>query len=81
MIQLIVAPGLLADPENDGTHLRRLSRAELAAWEERATGRLRRKLRAIQTLLDGTRARIVIGDGRSDHPVVDALDEKGTVIQ
>jgi acetylglutamate/LysW-gamma-L-alpha-aminoadipate kinase len=81
VIQLIEAPGLLADPDDDTTHLRRLSRIELAAWEERASGRLRRKLRAIRNLLDGIPARILIGDGRADHPVLDALDEKGTVIQ
>jgi len=80
VIQLIEAPGLLADPEDPGSQLERLDRAELAEWEERAEGRMRRKLRAIGVLLDAAPTRLVIGDGRGDHPVRDALDDRGTVI-
>lgn len=81
VIQLIEAPGLLADPSDPSSHIARLSRGELADWEQRAGGRLRRKLRAIQTLLDGAPVQVIIGDGRTSHPVRDALDGAGTVIQ
>jgi acetylglutamate/LysW-gamma-L-alpha-aminoadipate kinase len=81
VIQLIEAPGLLADANAPESQLTRLGRAELDEWEERAEGRMRRKLRAIGALLDAAPTRVVIGDGRGDHPIQDALDGKGTVIR
>jgi acetylglutamate/LysW-gamma-L-alpha-aminoadipate kinase len=81
VLQLIEAPGLLADPEDPSSCIARLSRSELADWEQRANGRLRRKLRAIQALLDGAPVQVVVADGRTSHPVRNALDGSGTVVQ
>ena len=81
VIQLIEAPGLLADPADPESRLAEIGRAELDEWEGRAEGRMRRKLRAMGALLDAAPTRLVIGDGRRDHPVRDALDGMGTVIQ
>ncbi len=81
VVQLIEAPGLLADPEDPSTCIQRMSRSELADWEQRSGGRFRRKLRAIHTLLEGTTAEVVVGDGRTAHPVRDALAGAGTVIR
>lgn len=81
VVQLIEAPGLLADPDDDTSRIERLSRGELAAWEERAAGRLRRKLHALAALLDGPSSRVVVGDGRVEHPLRDALAGAGTVIR
>jgi acetylglutamate/LysW-gamma-L-alpha-aminoadipate kinase len=81
VVQLIEAPGLLADPDDEASRIERLSRRELAAWEEHSDGRIRRKLHAIGGLLDAGPTRLVIGDGRIPHPVRAALDGAGTVIQ
>jgi acetylglutamate/LysW-gamma-L-alpha-aminoadipate kinase len=81
VVQLIEAPGLLADPDDETTRIQRLSRGELADWEERASGRIRRKLRAIGTLLDRAATRVVVSDGRAAHPLRDALAGVGTVIR
>jgi acetylglutamate/LysW-gamma-L-alpha-aminoadipate kinase len=81
VIQLIEAPGLLADPADPCSLLTGLDRRELAAREERSEGRMRRKLRAMGALLEAAPTRLVIADGRSDRPVRDALDGVGTVIQ
>jgi len=81
VIQLIEAPGLLAEAADPESRLAQLDRAELDEWEGRAEGRIRRKLRAMGALLDAAPTRLVIGDGRRDHPVRDALDGMGTVIR
>lgn len=81
VVQLIEAPGLLSDPGDETTLIGELSRGELGRWEERASGRLRRKLHALAVLLDGPGARVVVGDGRVEHPLHDALAGAGTVIR
>jgi acetylglutamate/LysW-gamma-L-alpha-aminoadipate kinase len=81
VIQLIEAPGLLADPADPESLLASLGRGELAALEERSEGRMRRKLRAMGALFEAAPTRLVIADGRVEHPVRDALDGVGTVIR
>ncbi len=81
VIQLIEAPGLMADPEDLGSAIPRLTPAEVGHWEQRAEGRFKRKLHAIGTLFAAAPTRLIIADGRSEHPIVSALEGKGTVIQ
>jgi acetylglutamate/LysW-gamma-L-alpha-aminoadipate kinase len=81
VIQLIEAPGFLADPGDPGSVIPRLSPAEVAVWKDRVPGRIKRKLHAIGKLLASEPARIVLADGRVEHPLREALAGKGTVIQ
>ncbi|MFI5168155.1 MAG: [LysW]-aminoadipate kinase [Thermoanaerobaculales bacterium] len=80
VIQLIEAPGLLRDPADPASAIAALGTEELARWEERASGRLKRKLHALRRLSDGRAPRIIIADGRTARPVADALTGLGTAI-
>ncbi len=44
-------------------------------------GRMRRKLRAIRMIVENAPAKVMIADGRSAHPLVDAINGLGTVVQ
>lgn len=80
VIQLIEAPGLLADRGDPGSVIPSLSPADVARLEARAEGRFKRKLHAIGKLLASESTRVVLADGRVEHPINDALAGKGTVI-
>lgn len=81
VIQLIEAPGFLADRDDPDSLIRHISRAELLQHEERVEGRMRRKMLALRKLLEGGAGRVIISDGRTEHPVREALAGAGTVIQ
>lgn len=80
VVHLIEAPGFLDDPGDPGSVVAEIPRADLARREGEATGRMKRKLMAIRRLVESAKARVVIADGRSEHPVADVLAGKGTVI-
>jgi acetylglutamate/LysW-gamma-L-alpha-aminoadipate kinase len=81
VIQLIEAPGLLANPADSSSVRSRVTGVELAALEEAATGRFKRKMRALRLMLDGGGGTLTVtmADGRGPHPVADALAGRGTV--
>jgi len=80
VLQLIAAPGFLDDVNDPGSFVKNISWQELTAREEQVQGRMKRKIRAIRKLLEGGAHEVIISDGRTDHPVRDALEGKGTVI-
>lgn len=80
VVQLIEAPGFLDDEKDPGSVVAEIPRADLERREREAAGRMKRKLMAIRRLLESGSARVVIADGRSEHPVADVLAGKGTVI-
>ena len=55
--------------------------AELAAREAQVEGRMKRKMLALTKLFEQGAGRVIIADGRTDHPLRDALAGGGTVIQ
>ncbi len=81
IIQLIEAAGLLEDIGDPGSLIRKVSRSELDAREQRAQGRMRRKLHALNRIAGAGNARIIICDGRIERPVTAALDGGGTWIE
>jgi len=81
VVSLLEAPGFLEDHEKADTVIPTMTRADVKQWEERASGRIKRKLHAINRLLDEYPAKVVIADGRTAHPLRDALAGQGTVIQ
>lgn len=80
VVQLIEAPGMLRDPADPATVIASLGLEELARWEAAATGRFKRKLMALRRLLEGRAPRVVIADGRGEHPLGDALAGAGTEV-
>lgn len=81
VLQLIEAPGLMDDVDDPDTLHRMLTREQVAAMEEQVTGRIKRKLHALNKLLAGDVEKVAVGDGRLEHPVRDALAGAGTWIR
>ena len=80
VIQLIEAPGFLDDPDDDASLVARMSVGELHDREARVEGRIKRKLLALTRLCQGGKTRVIIGDGRTEQPVISALEGAGTHI-
>ena len=80
VIQLIEAPGFLDNPEDESSLVERMSLAELNTREAQIEGRIKRKLLALTRLCAGGKTKVIITDGRGDHPIEDAFDGKGTHI-
>jgi acetylglutamate/LysW-gamma-L-alpha-aminoadipate kinase len=81
VINLIEAPGFLADKDDPATLIKTISASELEAREQQVEGRMKRKMLAIRKLFEQGATKVIISDGRSEHPVKDALAARGTVIQ
>jgi [amino group carrier protein]-L-2-aminoadipate 6-kinase len=81
VIQLIEAPGYMADFKEVGSLIPALSKEELAAREAQVEGRMKRKMLALRRLVESGAKRVIISDGRVDHPIQDALSGKGTLIR
>ncbi|MEJ2024664.1 MAG: hypothetical protein P8Y00_06570 [Deltaproteobacteria bacterium] len=80
VIQLIEAPGFLEDKDDESTLIRKISPLELEAREAQVEGRMKRKMLALRKLFDRGASKIIIADGRREHPVADALAGEGTII-
>jgi acetylglutamate/LysW-gamma-L-alpha-aminoadipate kinase len=80
VINLIEATGFLEDKDDDASMIERISPAELEAREQQVEGRMKRKMLSLKKLFELGASRVIISDGRSEHPVTDALAGKGTVI-
>lgn len=81
VISLIEAPGFLADKDDETSLIKNIPASQLEAREHQAEGRMKRKMMAVRKLFDHRALKVIIGDGRSEHPVKDALAGKGTVIE
>jgi acetylglutamate/LysW-gamma-L-alpha-aminoadipate kinase len=81
VINLIEAPGFLKDQNDAASLITQIPAAELEAREQQVEGRMKRKMLAFRKLFEHGASRVVIGDGRGEHPVMDALAGKGTVIE
>ncbi len=81
VIQLIEAPGFLDNPDDENSLVKQMSVTQLKSREAEVEGRIKRKLLALTKLCAGGKTRVIISDGRGEHPVEDALNGKGTHIQ
>lgn len=81
VIQLIEAPGILDDAKDEHSLIKHIAKAALEAREAQVEGRMKRKILALRKLAGGDVERILISDGRVEHPIRDALSGKGTTIQ
>ncbi|MAG08084.1 acetylglutamate kinase [Candidatus Woesearchaeota archaeon] len=80
IIQLIEAPGFLGNKEDEGSLVKNISKEELEGIEAKVEGRMKRKILALRKLFENGAAEVIMSDGRSEHPVKDALEGKGTII-
>jgi acetylglutamate/LysW-gamma-L-alpha-aminoadipate kinase len=81
VINLIEAPGFLADKDDPASLIKTMGAAELEIREQQVEGRMKRKMLAIRKLFEQGATKVIISDGRSEHPIRDALAAKGTLIQ
>ncbi|MEM7405282.1 MAG: [LysW]-aminoadipate kinase [Pseudomonadota bacterium] len=80
VVQFIEAPGFLEDAADDASALATMERAEVAMREQQVEGRMKRKMLALRTLVQTGVERVIIADGRTEHPLRDALNGRGTHI-
>jgi acetylglutamate/LysW-gamma-L-alpha-aminoadipate kinase len=80
VINLIEAPGFLEDKDDASSLIENISPLEMEAREQQVEGRMKRKMLAVRKLFEHGATKVVISDGRAEHPVKDALAGKGTVI-
>lgn len=81
VISLIEAPGFLLDKNDPTSLVSKMSKAELEAMEQKVDGRMKRKILAIRKLFgESGDTTVILSDGRTEHPVKDALNGKGTII-
>ena len=80
VINLIEAAGFLENKEDASSLIESIPASELAAREQQVDGRMKRKMLALKKLFEQGASRIIICDGRTQHPITDALAGKGTVI-
>ena len=81
IIQFIEAPGFLDDPSDPASLVPLIKKSDLLSKEERVGGRMKRKILALRKLMENTSCKVIMADGRSAHPLHDALQGKGTLIQ
>lgn len=81
IIQFIEAPGYLKDPDDAQSVLANITQQELLSWEEQSKGRMKRKIHALRKLFEAAPTRVIIADGRTEHPLLDALNGSGTVVE
>ena len=81
VIQLIEAPGFLDNKDDENSLCPTLSVSELVDREAITEGRIKRKLLALTRLFKDGAAEVVISDGRTKNPILDALSGKGTTIK
>jgi acetylglutamate/LysW-gamma-L-alpha-aminoadipate kinase len=70
--------GLYKQFPDEGSFVTQVNRAQLDQALEWAQGRMKRKVLGAQEALKGGVARVIIGDGRVDNPVSQALGGAGT---
>lgn len=80
VINLIEAPGFLVDKDDESSVISKISPQELEEREQQVDGRMKRKMLSLRKLFEHGASRVIISDGRTEHPVADALAGKGTVI-
>jgi acetylglutamate/LysW-gamma-L-alpha-aminoadipate kinase len=80
VINLIGAPGFLEDKDDETSLIETIAAGELETREQQVEGRMKRKMLAVRKLFEHGASRVIISDGRTDHPVTDAMAGKGTVI-
>ena len=81
LVLLTAVPGLMKNFPDESTLIRQLTLSELVAASESAQGRMKKKVLGAEEALQRGVHRVIIADGRIQHPITNALSGNGTVIQ
>ncbi|MHB8778541.1 MAG: [LysW]-aminoadipate kinase [Anaerolineales bacterium] len=81
LILLTAVPGLMKNFPDESTLIRQLPQSQLAAANEAAQGRMKKKVLGAEEALKSGVSRVVIADGRIQKPISNALTGNGTVIE
>ncbi|MFA8344177.1 MAG: [LysW]-aminoadipate kinase [Rhodothermaceae bacterium] len=81
VISLIEAPGFMEDVNDENSVVKEINYQELEKREEQVDGRMKRKILALRKLFETAKPTVYISDGRRENPVLDALNQKGTIIK
>jgi [amino group carrier protein]-L-2-aminoadipate 6-kinase len=81
LLLLTAVPGLMRNFPDESTLIRQLPHSQLGAAGEAAQGRMKKKVLGAEEALAGGVKRVIIADGRIQHPISNALAGNGTVIQ
>ena len=80
IINLIEAPGFLENKDDPSSLVNKMSQNELELRENQVEGRMKRKVLALRKLFEQGPCKVIISDGRVEHPLNEALNNNGTVI-
>ena len=80
MVYLFEAPGLLRDPDDEGSLISSIDRFKIEEFLPFARERMKKKILGVMRAVDAGVKAVYFGDGRAETPVKDALGGKGTVI-
>lgn len=81
IISLIEEPGFLLDKNDPSTLVSDITKEELETMEQKVDGRMKRKILALRKLFQSGDTTVILCDGRTEHPIIDALNGKGTIIK
>jgi acetylglutamate/LysW-gamma-L-alpha-aminoadipate kinase len=81
LVLLSNVPGLLGDFPDESSLIHHIRCREMEAYLPYAQGRMKKKLMGASEALEGGVGRVVLGDGRIESPVSQALAGRGTVIE
>ncbi len=80
LLLLTAVPGLLSNFPDEHTLIHELPQSKLDDALEIAQGRMKKKVLGAQEALKGGAGRVIIADGRVEHPISNALAGNGTTI-
>ncbi|NTV23148.1 MAG: [LysW]-aminoadipate kinase [Nanoarchaeota archaeon] len=80
IVLLFEAHGLLADPSNEKTLIKTLSREELGKAIENTHGRMKKKMLGVKEALDLGVEEVFFGDLRWERPITRSINAEGTRI-
>jgi len=81
IISLIEAPGFLLDKNDPSSLVSNISKTELEVMEQKVDGRMKRKILSLRKLFESGDTTVILSDGRTENPIKDALNGKGTTIK
>lgn len=80
LVVLFEAPGLLRDPKDEKSLLRKIKKDEIDNYLSYAQGRMKKKVLGAKKAIELGVGKIFWGDGRVKNPIMKALAGKGTTI-
>ncbi|HIH13434.1 TPA: [LysW]-aminoadipate kinase [Candidatus Woesearchaeota archaeon] len=80
IVVLFEAPGMLENFPDEKSVINNISKKDLELYMEQAKGRMKKKILGAKKAFEMGVTKIYWGDSRIEHPVLSAMEGKGTVI-